>query len=114
EALEARPRLVPIGRRGSKNVTQAAACRKVGTPERIRTSDLRLRRPSLYPAELRAPARSGPRFVAATGGTTQDGGIFRKGVAWGGASEFNPPSPKNPGDCLGGNSEGVGTGTRGH
>ena len=27
-----------------------------GTPERIRTSDLRLRRPSLYPAELRALA----------------------------------------------------------
>ena len=25
-----------------------------GTPERIRTSDLRLRRPTLYPAELRA------------------------------------------------------------
>ena len=25
-----------------------------GAPERIRTSDLRLRRPSLYPAELRA------------------------------------------------------------
>ncbi len=27
---------------------------KNGTPERIRTSDLRLRRPLLYPAELQA------------------------------------------------------------
>ena len=30
-----------------------------GTPERSRTSDLRLRRPSLYPAELRAHVRPG-------------------------------------------------------
>jgi hypothetical protein len=26
----------------------------IGTPERVRTSDLRLRRPLLYPAELQA------------------------------------------------------------
>src|SRR6056297_2237823 len=28
---------------------------KIGAPDRIRTCDLRLRRPTLYPAELRAP-----------------------------------------------------------
>ena len=33
--------------------------RGIGAPERSRTSDLRLRRPSLYPAELRARASLG-------------------------------------------------------
>ena len=34
-------------------------------PERIRTSDLRFRRPTLYPAELRALAHARPVMVAA-------------------------------------------------
>ena len=42
--------------------------RKSGAPSRTRTGDLRLRRPSLYPAELRAPLglrRLGPYHSAA-------------------------------------------------
>src|SRR6056297_765725 len=33
---------------------------KIGAPDRIRTCDLRLRRPTLYPAELRAPMIPSP------------------------------------------------------
>ena len=36
-----------------------ALAKQGGAPERIRTSDLRLRRPTLYPAELRAPSAGG-------------------------------------------------------
>jgi hypothetical protein len=35
-----------------------------GAPQRIRTSDLRLRRPSLYPAELRTRPRGAPSSTA--------------------------------------------------
>jgi hypothetical protein len=47
----------------------ARSCRKVGTPDRIRTCGLRLRRPSLYPAELRA--RSGGGFYQRRRGASQ-------------------------------------------
>ena len=49
-----------------------------GTPERIRTSDLRIRSPLLYPTELQAP--TSPRLVGARG--------------------FEPPTPCSQGRCA--------------
>ncbi len=46
--------LGPFGRRGGGGRSQASE--KIGDPERIRTSDLRFRKPLLYPAELRGRA----------------------------------------------------------
>ena len=48
---------------GRRTRARARSCRKSGTPDRIRTCGLRLRRPPLYPAELRA--RSGRGILAA-------------------------------------------------
>ena len=50
------------GRRGKENAAYSGMIWGTGAPERIRTSDLCLRRAALYPAELRA---RGPRSVLA-------------------------------------------------
>ena len=50
----------PTGRSSARIwLTRALSC---SAPERIRTSDLRFRRPTLYPAELRAQGRLAARF----------------------------------------------------
>ena len=49
----------PAGARMAGGRTQGEGRQEHGAPEGIRTPDLRLRRPSLYPAELRAREREG-------------------------------------------------------
>ncbi len=51
-----------------------------GAPDRTRTCNLRLRRPLLYPVELRAPRRSGRQMVGAEG--------------------FEPPTPCSQSRCA--------------
>jgi hypothetical protein len=46
-------------------------------PERIRTSDLRFRRPTLYPAELRAQGRRSMLAASGEGGIRTRDGAFR-------------------------------------
>jgi hypothetical protein len=53
-------KLWPVAwRTGSRWRSRRTPVEAVGAPDRIRTCGLRLRRPTLYPAELRARARSG-------------------------------------------------------
>ena len=55
--------LAPLARRCQEVPVDARRCGCSGTPDRIRTCGLRLRRPPLYPAELRA--QWGGRILAA-------------------------------------------------
>ncbi len=72
------PRVVPTTektqKRGLRKQENSAICRCFqSAPERIRTSDLRFRRPTLYPAELRA------RVVTGSPGRRR---WFRRGGRW--------------------------------
>ncbi len=58
----AKPRAAPVTQ--PQRVTQAGLSKtKTGAPDRTRTCNLRLRRPLLYPVELRAPVPLGTRML---------------------------------------------------
>src|SRR4051794_11915886 len=68
----------PRSERGERSPWKCApSAESCNAPERIRTSDLRFRRPTLYPAELRAQGRRSMLAASGEGGIRTRDGAFR-------------------------------------